>query len=168
MAPGVEDLLGLGEEGGAGALRADLDDAVRLFGGGDHGGTVCHSVGHGLFAVDVFAGGEGVNHDLLVPVVGDGDNDSLDVFVGEQLLILAGDGDVGAGNFFGEGLAAVPEIAGGETLGAREVNGGLQEARALHADADDAEVDDLAEVSRHPLLCVGGFRKGDGPGGERE
>src|SRR5215469_13672614 len=77
---GVIDLLGLGEQGGAGALRADLDDASGLFSGGY--------------------------------------DDGLDVGVGEELLIFARDGDVGAGNFFGEGLAAVPEIAGNQTFGA--------------------------------------------------
>ena len=108
MAPCIVELLGFGEQGGADALRADLHDASGFFGGGNHGGSVCHSVGHRLLAVNVFAGGDGVDDDLFVPVVGHGDDERLDVMVGEELLILARGHDVGADDFFGEELAAVP------------------------------------------------------------
>ena len=72
-------------------------------------------------------------------------------------------GLLGAGDFFGEGLAAVPEIAGGEALGAGEIDGGFEQAGALHADADDAEVDGWPGG---PFLGVGGLGKGDDLGGE--
>ena len=103
-----------------------------------------------------------------MPVVGHGYDDGPDVGVGEELLIFARDGDVGAGNFFGEGLAAVPEIAGSQTFGAGKLDGGLQQSGALHANADDAEVDQLCAGAGGPLLGVGGLGERDGSSGERE
>jgi len=50
----------------------DLDDAAGGFAGFDHFEAVRRGVGHGLFAVDVFAGMDGIDDDLLVPMVGNG------------------------------------------------------------------------------------------------
>jgi hypothetical protein len=65
-------------------LGADLNDTIGLLCGGDHGEAVCGAVRHGLFAVDIFARGYCVDQDLLMPVVGYGNDDGVDFFVVEQ------------------------------------------------------------------------------------
>src|SRR5712692_3237872 len=67
-----DEFLGFGAEDGADALRTDLDDAAGSFTGFDHFEAIGGRVRHGLFAVDIFAGVDGVDDDLLVPVVGNG------------------------------------------------------------------------------------------------
>ena len=57
---------------GADALGSDLEGFVRGFGRCDHFYAVGGGVGHGLFAVDGFAGADGVDNDLFVPVIRDG------------------------------------------------------------------------------------------------
>ena len=42
-----------------------------------------------LLHVDVFAGGDGVHHHLVVPVFGRRDQHGLDVFVGQQIFVVA-------------------------------------------------------------------------------
>ena len=51
--------------------------------GGDHLDTVGGGVRHRLLAVDVLAGAHRVDDDLLVPVVGNGGDDAVDVLVVE-------------------------------------------------------------------------------------
>ena len=87
---GRQEFFGLGVDDGADALAADLKNAVGGTGGRDDLGAVGVDVDHGLFEVDVFAGVHGVDGGLLVPVVGCGDNDGVDVFAGEDLFVVAG------------------------------------------------------------------------------
>src|SRR6266446_2620179 len=67
-----DEFFGLCAEDGTDALRTDLYDAAGGFAGFDHFEAVRRRVGHGLFAVDVFAGMDGIDDDLLVPMVGNG------------------------------------------------------------------------------------------------
>jgi len=101
-------------------------------------------MGHGLFAVDVFTGADGVNDDLPVPMVGDGGDEAVDFFVIEEIFVTASGGDFFAYNFLSEGVAAVIEVAGGYTLHAGELNGFVEQAVTLHTDADDAEAQAVA------------------------
>src|SRR2546430_8533939 len=47
--------------------------------GGDHGHAVGGGVRHRLFAVDVFSRVDGVDHDLLVPMIGNGGDEAVDL-----------------------------------------------------------------------------------------
>ena len=147
---GGEELLGLGVDDGADALAADLKDAVGGAGGVDDLGAVGVDVDHGLFEVDVLAGVHGVDGGLLVPVVGRGDDDGVDVFAGEDLVVVAGGEDVVAPELFGAGEAAVVAVGDGDELDAGNAEGGGGVALALDAGADERELDVV--VGR----CLGG------------
>src|SRR5882724_4845839 len=145
---GGEELLGFGAEDGADALRTDLHDAAGFFRGGDHGDAVGGRMGHRLFAIDVFAGVDGIHDDLFVPMIGNGGDDAVDLLVVEEFLIFARGVDLGAGNFFddffGERVAAIVEVGGSDAFDAGELNGAGEQAGTLHADANDAEADPVA------------------------
>ena len=51
-------------------------------------------MGHGLLAVNVFAGGTGIFENSAMVVVGDGDDDGVDIFAVENLAVVAGAGDI--------------------------------------------------------------------------
>ena len=121
-----------------------MHDAAGFFVGGDHGDTVGGRVGHGLFAIDVFAGADGVDDDLLVPMIGDGGDDAVNFFVVEELLIFARSFDFVADDFLCEGVAAVVKICGGGAVDSGEGQRVGEQAGALHADTDDAEADAIA------------------------
>src|SRR5882724_2959672 len=141
---GGEELFGFGAEDGADALRTDLYDAAGFFCGGDHGEAVSRGVGHRLFAIDVFAGVDGVHDDLLVPMIGNGGDDAVDFLVVEEFFVPARGWNFLADNFLGERVAAVVEITGGDAFDTGELNGAGEQAGALHADANDAEADAVA------------------------
>ncbi len=88
LAGGV-NLARLLVKNGTDALAADLQDAVVLLRGGDHGEAVVNRVGERLLAIDVFARGAGVHHDPAMLVVGDGDDDGVHVFAIEDLFVVA-------------------------------------------------------------------------------
>ncbi len=99
-------------------------------------------MGHGLFAVDVLTGVAGVDDDALVPVIGDGGEDEIDIFAGQQFVIIARGEEVRvAGDFFGQGVAAIVQVGGSDTLGARQRKRVFEHPGAFHADADDAEAE---------------------------
>src|SRR5882724_7989431 len=143
-----EQLFGFSADNGADALRTDLYHAAGFFCGGDHREAIGRGVGHGLFAVDVFAGVDGVNDDLLVPMIGDGGDEAVDLLVVEKILITARGGDFFADNFLGERVAAVVEIASRDAFDTRQLDGVAEQTGALHANADDAEANTIAR-SRH-------------------
>ena len=101
-------------------------------------------MGHGLFAVDVFAGADGVDDDLLVPMVGNGGNEAVDFLVVEKFFVAARGGNFLADDFLSEQMAAVVEVGGGDAFDAGKLDGVFEQAGALHADADDAEADAVA------------------------
>src|SRR6267143_528555 len=139
-----EKLFGLGAEDGTDALRTNLHDAAGFFCGSDHGDSVGGGMGHRLFAVDVFAGADGVDDNLVVPMIGDGGDEAIDFFVVEQIFVAERGGDFLADNYLGERVAAVVEIASGDTFDAGELDGVAEKAVALHADADNAEAEAVA------------------------
>ncbi len=137
---GGEELFGLGVDDGADALAADLDDAVGGAGGLDDLGAVGVEMDHRLFAVDVLAGLHGVDGGALVPVVGGGDDDGVDVFAGEDLAVVAGGEDVVAPELLGVGEAAVVAVGDGDELDAGNLHGDLGVALALDAGADEGKL----------------------------
>src|SRR6266850_973941 len=139
-----EQFFGFSTDDGAHALRTDLYHAAGFFRGGDHGEAIGGGVRHGLFAVDIFAGVDGVNDDLLVPMIGDGGDEAVDFLVVEEIFVAAGGGDFLADNFLRERVAAVVEIAGGDAFDAGQLNGFAKQAGALHADTDDAKANTVA------------------------
>src|SRR5229473_960086 len=143
-----EKLLGFGTNDGADALRADFHDAAGLLCGSDHGDAVGGGMGHWLFAVDIFAGVDGVDDHLLVPMIGDGGDEAIDFLVIEEIFVAPCGGDFFADNFLGESMAAVVEIASGDAFDAGKLDGVVKETGALHADTDNAEAQTIARRGR--------------------
>ncbi len=110
----------------------------------------------GLLQVDVFAGAHGVDADERVPVIGRADDDGVDVFVGEQLVVIAvaGNAVVGLAGFLCveivDELFAVfdtmsIEVADGHDAGAVELHDAGHVVHAGDAaDADGADIDAFA------------------------
>src|SRR5260370_20105694 len=105
-------------------------------------------MGHGLFAVDVFSGVDGVDDDLLVPMVGNGGDEAVDFFVVEEIFVAARGGNVLADNFLGESVAAVVEGASGDAFDAGQLDGLAEQAGALHVHPDYAEAQAIAPHGR--------------------
>src|SRR5207253_5043045 len=101
-------------------------------------------MGHGFFAVNVFSRADGVDHDLLVPMVRDSGDEAIDFFVVEKILVAARGGNLLADNFLRERVAAIVEIASSDAFDAGELDGVAKQAGALHANADDAEAEAVA------------------------
>ena len=112
--------------------------------GGHHGQAVCRVVRHGLLAIDILAGGECVHDDLLMPVIGNRDDDGVDIFGVEQFLIAPRGANRFAYDLAGELMATIVEIRGGNALHAGQLDGGREQTTAFHADADNAEADAVA------------------------
>ena len=134
-------------------------------------------MGHGLFAVDIFSGADGVDDDLLVPMIGDSGDEAIDFLVVEEIFVAASGENSFAHDFAGEGVAAVVEVAGGDAFDAGELEGVVKQAGALHADADDAEAQAVAgsdglhgegDVFGHKKNGGGGRERAGGPGGAME
>ena len=96
-------------------------------------------MGHGLFAVNVLSRAAGIHHDLLVPVVGHGGHDAIDLLVGQKFLIAPGDRNRFAYDFLCQFDASIIKIAGSHALDARQLDRGGKQAGALHSDTDHAE-----------------------------
>ncbi len=111
-----KNLSRLGVEDGADALAAGLEDAPTGLNRVDHREAVGHGVGHGLFAIDIFAGVHGGNGNPAVPVVGRADDDGVDIFARQNLFVIPGGEDLGAVHFFHVREAAVVAIAGRHQL----------------------------------------------------
>src|SRR6202048_5582353 len=82
-----DELFGLGAQDRADALRTDLNDAAGGFAGFDHFEAIGRRVRHGLFAVDIFSGTDGVDDDLLVPVIRNSGDEAIDFFVVEEIFV---------------------------------------------------------------------------------
>jgi len=96
---------------------------------------------HGLFEVEVFARVHGVDGGLLVPVVGCGDDDGVDVFAGEDLFVVTGGEKMVAPELFGAGEAAVVAVGYGYEFDTGDAENGGGVALALEACADEGELD---------------------------
>ena len=119
---GGEKLFRFCADDGADALRTDLHDASGLLRGGHHGYTVGGRVRHGLLAVNIFSGAYSVDDNLPVPMIGDGGDEAIDFFVGEEFFVDPRGGDFFSGDFLGESVATVVEVAGSDAFDARELD----------------------------------------------
>ena len=89
IVPCDEDFSRLGADDGTDALRSDLHDLARFFCGGDHFNAVGGGVRHRLFAIDRLARADGIDDDLLVPVIRHGGENAVDLFVVEKLFVFS-------------------------------------------------------------------------------
>ena len=121
--------------------------------GFDHGEAFFHGVRHGLFAVDVFAGGAGVFKNVAVLVVHHGDDDGVDIFAVENGAIVASGGNVGIADSFLRGdMAAVVKIADRDAFDSGNLRGSLQQFASANAGADAGEAHGIAGRDR-PRRC---------------
>jgi len=99
---------------------------------------------HRLFAVDVLAGPDRVHEDLLVPVIGNGGDDAVDLLVVEQFFVTPRRSDFSAGNLLRESVAAIVEVARGHAFHAWKSYSRGEQAAALHTHANDAKTNAVA------------------------
>ena len=90
ISSGVLKLDGVGNGAGGSILMADLHGmlAAVFLVGGAHALGVIHGERHGLFLIDMLAGGDGGGEVLAVQVLRRGDQDRVDVLVFEQAAII--------------------------------------------------------------------------------
>ncbi len=133
-------------------LRAGLENAVGLAHLLHELDGLADIVGEGLFAVDIFAGADGGDGDVGVPVVGRGDDNDVDIFAGDDLaeIVIRGAAGVGAAGLGGVGgvhgflgvlAAGGVDVADGEHLDivTVEVAAEMAAHHFAHADAADGE-----------------------------
>ena len=121
--PGLDQLLDLVVEDRAGVLAADLEDGLGLLLGGDDVRPFVDAADHRLLAVDGLAGLHGVDRHPGVPVVGNADQDRVDVLAGEDLAIVDIGLDLVAEDFLGMGAPAFVQVGGGDQLDAGDLEG---------------------------------------------
>src|SRR5260370_13028081 len=85
-----EELFGFGADDGAVALRTGLNDPAGFLLGCDHGDAVGGGMGHGLLAINVFAGTDGVDDYLFVPMIGNGGDEAVGFLCVEGIFLAAG------------------------------------------------------------------------------
>ena len=66
---------------------------------------------HGFLAVDVFARGQSIDHHLLMPMIGYSNDDGVDLFVVQQLLVAARRLDRLSYDFSCQFMTAIIEIS---------------------------------------------------------
>jgi hypothetical protein len=146
---GLDVLGGLLIAGRGAALGSDLHDFSGLFDGGEEFASVVHGVRSGLFDVSVATGVDRLDAMLRVLEVGSGNENSINVLAGIELVVVADrvDGVVtellNIGNAFF--AAAAPEIGDGDELevqffGVPQKSGNQRLLHAIAA-ADDADLD---------------------------
>src|SRR5204862_3326210 len=84
--------LGLCEADRAPSLATDLNDPAILAGRLDDLESLLDLMSHRLFAVDVFTSVTGVHDDLLMPVIGHGNDHAINVLVVEQVPVATRSG----------------------------------------------------------------------------
>ena len=118
---------------------------------------ICGAIGvemdHGLFAVDVLAGLHGVDGGLHVPVVGGADDDGVDVFAGQDLVVVAGGEDVVAPELLAVREAAVVAVGHGDEFDAGDLDGLAGVELAAPAGADEGDLDVV--IGRNRLVRLG-------------
>ena len=138
-----EQLFCLGVDDGADTLAADLKDAVRGADGVDNLRAIGVDVNHRLFEIDILASLHGVDCGLLVPMVGRGDEDGINILAGKDLTVIAGREEIGAPQLFAVGKAAIVAVGDGDQLDAGNLHRGARVPLALDAGADKGELDDV-------------------------
>ena len=116
--------LGLREADRAPSLATDLNDPAILAGRLDDLESLLDLMSHRLFAVDVFTSVTGVHDDLLMPVIGHGNDHAINVLVVEQVPVATRGGHRlarrCADDLVGERLAVVMKVARSHTFDTRE------------------------------------------------
>jgi hypothetical protein len=105
-------------------------------------------VRHGLLAIHVLAGTYSVHDDLFVPVVGNCNDDGVNLFVVEQLLIAPRRPYGFPDNFTRQFVTAIVKIASGYALDSGELNGSCKESGALHANAYNSKTNSVTGGSQ--------------------
>jgi hypothetical protein len=98
---------------------------------------------HRLFEIDILAGLHGIDSGLLVPVIGRGDEDSIDILTGKDLAIVARGEEVGTPQLSGMGQATVVTVGDGDQLDAWNLQRSARVALTLDASANESELDDV-------------------------
>ena len=96
---------------------------------------------HRLLAVDVLAGLHGVDGGLLVPVVGRGDDDGVNVFARQDLAVVAGGEDVLPPELLAVLESSVVAVGNRDQFHAWNLNGSVGIELALDACADQGDLD---------------------------
>ena len=102
---------------------------------------------HRLLAIDVLAGFHGVDGNPLVPVVRCGDNDRIDIFTGQNFLVIARRKDVIAPEFLTVSEPSVVAVSHRDDLYARHLRRDLGVSLPLNPGSDECELNMI--VSRH-------------------
>src|SRR5579863_425061 len=109
-------------------------------------------MGHRLFTINVLPGVAGVYDDALMPVVGYGGHDAVDVLIPKQLMVAPRRRDrlasLPAENCVGQRMPAVVKIAGRHTLDARKADGSPEQPGTLHPYAHHAEAQSITGRDR--------------------
>ena len=138
----------------AALLGAGLHDLLRRFDRLHHLGAFGDRVRDGLLDVDVLAGGDRVERDRLVPVIGRADHDRVDLAVVQDAAIVGDLQRGGAGDLGGLEQARLVDVADGHHLVAGQLLQMRHQAARSAAGADDADADPIVRAlssgARHP------------------
>ena len=122
------------------ALRAHLDHAAMLAGGGDHLPAFPEVVAERLFHVDVLARLTGPDGCQGVPMIRQGDDHRVDILVVQQLTDVVVGGNAGAAFFHGRSFTievGTVYIAKGDNPGAGDLADRVDKLVSAAADATD-------------------------------
>jgi hypothetical protein len=139
QAAGGVDVAGLGVENGADALAAGLKDALARLDRLHHRQPVSHRVGHGLFAVNVFPRGHGVDRHAAVQVVRGRNEDGIHILAVEKPAVVTRGGDLRAPGLFRRLMARGVEVGGSDTDTARYLARRAQQIAAANPGAHNGE-----------------------------
>ena len=123
----------------------------------DHLRPIGIEMNHGLLAIDVLAGLHGVHRGLLVPVVGRGNDYRVNIFAGEDLVIVAGGEKIVTPDFFAMIETAVVAVGNGNQLDAGDLQRRARVALSLAASADQRDLDVIVGGD---CTCGFGLRRG--------
>ena len=125
----------------ADALRADLHELATALDGGGDGVTFIDAVGQGLFAVDVLARVEGLDHVLFVPMIRRSHGNHVDAGVGQHFLVAGIDLGPPVGPCLGSLETSGIGVADAGDLGARDLLDRFEQFLGPRADGDHANRD---------------------------
>ena len=137
-AAAVNEIDGIAEVAPTALLHAALQN---LFTGADRMlecGTFLNGVSDGLFEIDVFAGGQGVDSHAHMPVVGRCDDDGVELLLEDLAIVRMSGGDAVGAGFNGVATRGV-DVADGDYLILADLVGGFEQAVDAAAGADYAD-----------------------------
>ena len=137
-AAALDEFDGVAEVGPTALLHAALENAVAGADGAGECGAFFEGVGDRLFEVDVLASGEGVVCHADVPVVGRGDEDSVERLVEDLAVVGENGGEAVGAEADGVPMRAV-DVADGSDLVAADGIGRREKSAHAAASADDAD-----------------------------